>query len=247
MREPSTRVSRTEVRHRPALRRASSRRCCIPSGPSALKWSARSLRERGVLRRVLAARDASDAEIERVTYAGLRRARRARNATRDRRALSFHRRRGRGRSSCRAARRAAGGAVVAVRDAALPEARPSSHSCVRPATTPRRIAEWAFACSTTLRLRREPVKPMEAARVLVADFDYHHGNGTEAVAGAGLSYCSTHAYPAYPGTGGRSYWRGDDLVANVPLPVGGISTEAFVAVWERVACRRWLAPRGRTF
>jgi acetoin utilization deacetylase AcuC-like enzyme len=71
-------------------------------------------------------------------------------------------------------------------------------------------------------------------RVLVVDFDYHHGNGTEAVAGSGLSYCSTHAHPAYPGTGAASYRRGSDLIANVPLPAGGVSTEGFVAVWERL-------------
>jgi acetoin utilization deacetylase AcuC-like enzyme len=69
-------------------------------------------------------------------------------------------------------------------------------------------------------------------RVLVVDFDYHHGNGTQAVAGAGLSYVSTHAYPAYPGTGTSSYRLSSDLVGNVPLPVTGISTEGFVATWE---------------
>ncbi len=68
--------------------------------------------------------------------------------------------------------------------------------------------------------------------VLVVDFDYHHGNGTEAVAGNGLSYVSTHAYPAYPGTGTASFRRGDDPVVNVPLPVEGVDTETFVAVWE---------------
>jgi acetoin utilization deacetylase AcuC-like enzyme len=69
-------------------------------------------------------------------------------------------------------------------------------------------------------------------RVLIVDFDYHHGNGTQAVAGAGLSYVSTHAYPAYPGTGTNSYRVSSDLIGNVPLPVTGISTEAFVATWE---------------
>jgi acetoin utilization deacetylase AcuC-like enzyme len=67
---------------------------------------------------------------------------------------------------------------------------------------------------------------------LIADFDYHHGNGTEAVAGDGLSYLSTHAFPAYPGTGSSSYRRSEDLVVNVPLPAAGVSTEAFVAVWQ---------------
>ncbi len=52
--------------------------------------------------------------------------------------------------------------------------------------------------------------------------------------GSGLSYCSTHAYPAYPGTGARSYRRGEDVIVNVPLPVRGISTEAFVALWEEL-------------
>jgi acetoin utilization deacetylase AcuC-like enzyme len=64
------------------------------------------------------------------------------------------------------------------------------------------------------------------------DFDYHHGNGTEAIAGRGVSYVSTHADPAYPGTGQRSYRLDSDVVANVPLPASGISTEAFMAVWE---------------
>ncbi len=69
-------------------------------------------------------------------------------------------------------------------------------------------------------------------RVLIVDFDYHHGNGTEAIAGDGLSYVSTHAYPAYPGTGAQSYRIAKDLVVNVPLPVSGVSTEAFVALWQ---------------
>ena len=36
---------------------------------------------------------------------------------------------------------------------------------------------------------------------IIADIDYHHGNGTQALVGNGLSYLSTHAMPAYPGTG----------------------------------------------
>lgn len=71
-------------------------------------------------------------------------------------------------------------------------------------------------------------------RVLVVDFDYHHGNGTEAIAGDGLSYISTHAYPAYPGTGARSYRLERDEVVNIPLPASGISTEAFVAIWSEL-------------
>jgi acetoin utilization deacetylase AcuC-like enzyme len=83
------------------------------------------------------------------------------------------------------------------------------------------------------------------AGALVADFDYHHGNGTQALVGNGLSYVSTHAMPAYPGTG---YAR-DNLIAaagtllNVPIVATGIATEAFVAIW--IDALRALAERLR--
>src|SRR5581483_9408694 len=46
------------------------------------------------------------------------------------------------------------------------------------------------------------IQQHSGARTLIVDFDYHHGNGTQELSGQGLSYVSTHAYPAYPGTGG---------------------------------------------
>jgi acetoin utilization deacetylase AcuC-like enzyme len=69
-------------------------------------------------------------------------------------------------------------------------------------------------------------------RVLLVDFDYHHGNGTQDVVGDGLSYVSTHASPAYPGTGYELGEYGDDILINLPLRASGVSTEAFVAAWE---------------
>jgi acetoin utilization deacetylase AcuC-like enzyme len=68
---------------------------------------------------------------------------------------------------------------------------------------------------------------------LVADFDYHHGNGTEAIVGDGVTYVSTHAWPAYPGTGdaARNRVRADGALVNIPLPVRGLPTEAFLAIW----------------
>ncbi len=62
-------------------------------------------------------------------------------------------------------------------------------------------------------------------RVFIADFDVHHGNGTQAIfeADPRVFYFSTHEYPFYPGTG---HWseagRGDGqgTVLNVPLPAG---------------------------
>jgi acetoin utilization deacetylase AcuC-like enzyme len=80
---------------------------------------------------------------------------------------------------------------------------------------------------------------------IVADFDYHHGNGTQALVGGGLSYLSTHAMPAYPGTGFASdnHAGAGGTLANIPIPAGGIATEAFVAVW--IAALRAMAAHVR--
>lgn len=76
--------------------------------------------------------------------------------------------------------------------------------------------------------------------VLIADFDYHHGNGTQAwveralpEATAALGFLSTHAYPAYPGTGAfrESQWTDNGFVVDIPLP-HVTDTDDFLAVWR---------------
>lgn len=76
--------------------------------------------------------------------------------------------------------------------------------------------------------------------VLIADFDYHHGNGTQAWVesahgdgGSPLGFISTHAYPAYPGTGAfsESVVADGGFIVDVPLPLTTI-TDDFVAVWS---------------
>ena len=73
-------------------------------------------------------------------------------------------------------------------------------------------------------------------RVLIVDWDVHHGNGTAAVAATDPSilYFSTHQYPYYPGTGaaderGEGDARG--TVINVPLAAGAGDRE-LVAAFE---------------
>ena len=60
-------------------------------------------------------------------------------------------------------------------------------------------------------------------RVLIVDFDVHHGNGTQDIfyADAQVVYVSTHQYPLYPGTGRveeAGVAGGRDHTVNIPLP-----------------------------
>ena len=58
-------------------------------------------------------------------------------------------------------------------------------------------------------------------RVLVVDWDVHHGNGTQALVerDPSIRYVSMHQYPWYPGTGAEDE-RGVGNVFNVPRPAG---------------------------
>src|SRR5437762_8009689 len=58
-------------------------------------------------------------------------------------------------------------------------------------------------------------------RVLIADWDGHHGNGAQALVerGPSIRYVSMHQYPWYPGTGAEDE-RGVGNVFNVPRPPG---------------------------
>ncbi|HUL03183.1 MAG TPA: histone deacetylase [Gemmatimonadales bacterium] len=58
-------------------------------------------------------------------------------------------------------------------------------------------------------------------RVLIVDWDVHHGNGTQALVEAdpSIRFVSMHQYPWYPGTGAAKE-RGVGNVFNVPRPPG---------------------------
>lgn len=61
-----------------------------------------------------------------------------------------------------------------------------------------------------------------AQRVLIADWDVHHGNGTQALVqhDPGIHFVSMHQWPFYPGTGRASDRGAHGNVWNVPLPPG---------------------------
>ena len=134
------------------------------------------------------------------------------------------------------ARRAAGGAIVAAQTAM--ERDGAAFAIVRP---PGHHAEstrgMGFCVFNNAAIAARAMQSQSGARTLIVDFDYHHGNGTQAVSGDGLSYVSTHAFPAYPGTGGpdENYaLERHDAIVNLPLPPHALGTEAFIAAWERL-------------
>lgn len=75
-------------------------------------------------------------------------------------------------------------------------------------------------------------------RVLIVDFDVHHGNGTQDAfeSDPAVMFISTHQYPYYPGTGNlRETGRGDGAggIVNVPLG-GGVGDEGFAQIFREV-------------
>lgn len=73
-----------------------------------------------------------------------------------------------------------------------------------------------------------------AARVLVVDWDVHHGNGTQDIfyADPSVFYLSLHQSPLYPGTGAvaeRGAGAGEGTTLNLPMPPG-LAPERYVDV-----------------
>jgi len=76
------------------------------------------------------------------------------------------------------------------------------------------------------------------SKVLIVDWDVHHGNGTQAIFydDPTALYFSTHQYPFYPGTGSREergIGKGEGYTVNVPLPAGS-GDEEYVRIFEEI-------------
>jgi acetoin utilization deacetylase AcuC-like enzyme len=75
-------------------------------------------------------------------------------------------------------------------------------------------------------------------RILIMDWDVHHGNGTEHAfyRDPGVLFISTHRYPFYPGTGALDEVGAGDGVGytvNIPFP-GGFGDAEYEAAFEAV-------------
>lgn len=76
------------------------------------------------------------------------------------------------------------------------------------------------------------------SRVLILDWDVHHGNGTQAAfyEDPTVLYVSLHQYPWYPGTGDRDEvgrGAGEGATLNIPLAAGR-GDEEYLAAFDRI-------------
>jgi len=81
-------------------------------------------------------------------------------------------------------------------------------------------------------------KQLGLERILIADWDLHHGNSTQHSFedDPSVLYFSTHQYPYYPGSGGFQEvgtGKGEGYTVNVPLATGYGDAE-YVAIYEQI-------------
>ncbi|MCR6497021.1 histone deacetylase family protein [Thermomonas sp. S9] len=136
-------------------------------------------------------------------------------------------------ASAEAALRAAGAGVAAV-DAVLSGQARRAFCAVRPpghhATA---SAAMGFCLLNNVAVAaRHALDAHGLERVAIADFDVHHGNGTQAIFAddTRVRFASSHQWPLYPDSGARSE-TGCGNVFNAPLPEG-TDGAAFLAAWE---------------
>ena len=123
-----------------------------------------------------------------------------------------------------AALRAAGGAVALV-DGLLGGTGRVGVSALRPPghhAEPGRAMGFCFFGNVAAAARRA-TGTHGLSRVLILDWDVHHGNGTEAIFArdSDVLFVSIHEWPLYPGTGPASYLgegAGEGYTVNLPVP-----------------------------
>ena len=143
--------------------------------------------------------------------------------------------------------RGAGGAVALV-DALLRDGEPCGVSALRP---PGHHAEAAramgFCFFNNVAVAAAHARAVHAAeRVLILDWDVHHGNGTNDIfhADPSVLFCSIHESPLYPGTGpahDAGSGAGAGFTVNLPVP-GGSGDAVHCSLVEHVVApliRAW--------
>jgi acetoin utilization deacetylase AcuC-like enzyme len=138
-----------------------------------------------------------------------------------------------------AALHAAGGAVALV-DLLLDGAAPAGFSAHRPPGHHAERAQGMGFClfNNIAVASRHAVAARGLQRVMIVDWDVHHGNGTNDIfhASREVLFVSIHQSPLYPGTGpARDAGSGEGLGYTVNLPVApGSGDEEFTALVDHV-------------
>ena len=139
------------------------------------------------------------------------------------------------------------GLVLAAVDAVVEKRAPAVFVAARPPGHHALAARAMGFCyfNTIAVAARDLVEHWGAGRVLVADFDVHHGNGTQEIfwEDGRVAYLSVHRYPFYPGTGAadeEGAGRGRGATVNVPQRAGagdGAYAGGFSAALDALAAR----------
>jgi acetoin utilization deacetylase AcuC-like enzyme len=142
-------------------------------------------------------------------------------------------------SSYEAALYAAGGLIAAV-DAVMSGDVTYSFALVRPPGHHAvRSAAMGFCIFNNIAVAaRDAMAKHGIERVMIVDFDVHHGNGTQDAfyGDSNVLYFSTHQYPFYPGSGAvdeTGSGDGEGYTVNVPMP-GGCGDAEYVRAFEEV-------------
>jgi acetoin utilization deacetylase AcuC-like enzyme len=122
--------------------------------------------------------------------------------------------------------RAVGGVMNAV-DAVMKKKVRNAFCAVRPPGHHARPAQgMGFCLFNNIAIgARHAQKKHGAEKVLIVDWDVHHGNGTQDIfyEDGSVLFCSTHQAPWYPFTGWAEETgsgKGKDCTMNFPLPAG---------------------------
>ena len=139
-----------------------------------------------------------------------------------------------------AALRATGGVLNAV-DAVVAKKVRNAFCIVRPPghhATPTRGMGFCLFDNIAIAARYAQHKN-GVGRVLIADWDVHHGNGTQDIfyTDGSVFVFNTHQHPWYPGTGlpdetGQD--KGEGMILNCPFPAGSGRKEILGAFQERL-------------
>lgn len=137
-----------------------------------------------------------------------------------------------GPHSLEATARAAGGTVAAV-DAVMAGEAKTAFVAARPPghhSTPTQA--MGFCLYNQVAIGALHALANGAARVAVADFDVHHGNGTQDILAGhpDAFFASSHEWPQYPGTGKATERGQHDNLRNVPIATGE-GSDAFRRAW----------------